>query len=537
MNPNRKTSSLVALGVPAPGAISRVSIGDFLRRAAQRDPDKTVLVDGEVRLSYGQLDARVSRCANALIADGLLPGERVVTLCNNSLDFVVAFFGIQRAGLIWVPINTSLGLDDVRYIVEHAEARYAIVDSAQLLRPELRMLLETQPGCGLVIEGPAAGALRAFNAALDAQPANEPDVEIHDRDVSQIMYTSGTTGRPKGVMQTHQAVVMAALANAMEMGLRREDIGNAMMPLFHCAQHTFLFTFMVVGATAILHRGFDADRLLTDIEREHMTFIFALPLMYQAMLDHPSRPSRDLSSLRLCFYAMAPMAENLLRRLISEFCPNFTLGSGQTEMYPMTVMFRPEEQLRRFGPYWGVTSILNDTAIMDDAGRILGPGEIGEIVHRGPNVMEGYYKNPEATAEARTFGWHHTGDLGMWDDGLLMFKDRKKDMIKTGGENVPSIKVESALLRHAAVGNAVVVGLPHPRWIEAITAFVVLKPGTKTDEAELIRHCKEHLGGFEVPKAIRILTALPMTATGKVQKHPLRDQYRDLYTASSTDSA
>jgi len=253
------------------------------------------------------------------------------------------------------------------------------------------------------------------------------------------------------------------------------------------------------------------------------------------MLDHPSRPLRNLSSLRLCFYAMAPMAENLLRRLIEAFCPNFTLGSGQTEMYPMTVMFRPEEQLRRFGPYWGTTSILNDTAIMDDNGRLLGPGEVGEIVHRGPNVMEGYYKNPEATAEARAFGWHHTGDLGIWDKGLLMFKDRKKDMIKTGGENVPSIKVESVLLRHAAVGNAAAVGLPHARWIEAITAFVVLKPGASADEAELIRHCKEHLGGFEVPKAIRVLDALPMTATGKVQKHPLREQYRELYTATAAE--
>lgn len=531
-DPKQKPSSAVTLGVPPPGAIGRVSIGDFLRRAAQRDPAKTFLVEGDSRLSYAELDAHVSRCANTLLADGLRPGERVATFCNNSLDFVIAFFGIQRAGLIWVPINTGLGLDDVRYILDHAEARYVMVDAALLARPELRTLLETQPGRGLVLEGPAAGPFRAFTAALDAQPAHEPEVEIRDRDVSQIMYTSGTTGRPKGVMQTHLAVAMAALANAVEMGLRREDVGNAMMPLFHCAQHTFLFTFMVAGATAVLHRGFDAERLLADIERERMSFIFALPLMYQAMLDHPSRQSRDLSSLRLCFYAMAPMAENLLRRLIGEFCPHFTLGSGQTEMYPMTVMFRPEEQLRRFGPCWGSTSILNDTAVMDDEGRILGPGEVGEIVHRGPNVMEGYYKNPQATAEARAFGWHHTGDLGIWDDGLLMFKDRKKDMIKTGGENVPSIKVEGVLLRHAAVGNAVAVGLPHPRWIEAITAFVVLKTGASADEAELIRHCKEHLGGFEVPKAIRVLDALPMTATGKVQKHPLREQYRELYAAN-----
>lgn len=248
------------------------------------------------------------------------------------------------------------------------------------------------------------------------------------------------------------------------------------------------------------------------------------------MLEHPSLAQRDLSSLRTCLYAMAPMAESLLRKLIQSFCQNFMLASGQTEMYPLTVAFRPEEQLRRFGSYWGVSSVLNDTAIMDDDGRLLGRGEVGEIVHRGPNVMQGYYRDPEATARARAFDWHHTDDLGLWDqDGQLLFKDRKKDMIKTGGENVPSVKVESVLLQHPTVANAAVVGLPHARWIEAVTAFVVLKPGAVAAEAELIEHCKAHLGGFEVPKAIRVLNALPMTATGKVQKPPLRERYADLY--------
>lgn len=520
----------VTEGVPSPpGIIARVAIGDFLRRAAYRNPQHTALVEGESRLSYGELNTQVTRAANALLATGLLPGDRVATLCNNSLDFIIAFFGIHRAGLIWVPINTGLGLDDVRYILDHSEASCVLVDTALLERTELRALLEAAPGRGFVLEGETRGGFSAFRTALAAQSEHEPAVQIRDRDVAQIMYTSGTTGRPKGVMQTHLAVVMSSLANAVELGIRREDVANAMMPLFHCAQHTFLCTFIAAGATAILHRGFDAERLLGAIERERISFIFALPLMYQAMLDHPSLAERDLSSLRLCLYAMAPMAETLLRRLIERFCPQFMLASGQTEMYPLTLAFRPEEQLRRFGPYWGVSSILNDTAVMDDEGRILGPGEIGEIVHRGPNVMEGYYKNPQATAEARAFDWHHTGDLGMWDEGLLLFKDRKKDMIKTGGENVPSIKVEATLLRHPAVANAVAVGLPHARWIEAVTAFVVLKPGAAASEAELIAHCKEHLGGFEVPKAIRILDALPMTATGKVQKHPLREHYRELY--------
>ncbi|SMP79083.1 AMP-binding protein [Noviherbaspirillum suwonense] len=525
-------STSVTTSVPPPGAIARVAIGDFLRRSAARDRAKTAFVFGDQRMSYGELDEHVSRCSNALLSAGLVRGDRVATLCNNSLEFLVAMFGIHRAGLVWVPINTGLALDDVRYIIEHSEARFVLVDAALIARAETAAALHQQPGRGWVLEeGEGGGVFAGFAAALAVQPATEPEVEIHDRDVAQIMYTSGTTGRPKGVMQSHLSVVMAAMNNAIEFGLWRDDVANATLPLFHCAQHTLMCGVLAAGGTVAVMRGFDAALVLDTIERERLTFLVGLPLMHLALLDHPSRPGRDLSSLRLCLYAMAPMPETLLRRLIAEFCPNYALATGQTEMYPLTAAFRPEEQLRRFGSYWGVSALINDTAVMDDAGRLLGTGEVGEIVHRGPNVMEGYYKNPEATAESRAFGWHHTGDLGMWVDGQLMFKDRKKDMIKTGGENVASIKVEAILLRHSAVANAAVVGLPHRRWIEAVTAFVVLKPGTQADEVSLIQHCKEHLGGFEVPKAILIIDALPMTSTGKIQKHPLRASYQNLYEA------
>jgi len=195
-------------------------------------------------------------------------------------------------------------------------------------------------------------------------------------------------------------------------------------------------------------------------------------------------------------------------------------------------MFKPEEQLRRFGPYWGISAYVNETAIMDDEGNLLGNEKIGEIVHRGPNVMLGYYKDEEATRHAQAFGWHHTGDLGMFDsDGQLLFVDRKKDMIKSGGENVSSQKVEEVLLRHASVGNAAVVGLPHFRWSEAVTAFVLLKPGADVDVDDLNRHCRSLLGNFEVPKKIVVLETLPMTSTGKIQKALLRDAYRDAYAA------
>ena len=192
-------------------------------------------------------------------------------------------------------------------------------------------------------------------------------------------------------------------------------------------------------------------------------------------------------------------------------------------MYPATTMSQPEVQLERFGNYWGESLIVNETAIMDDDGNLLPRGQAGELVHRGPNVMMGYYKDPKATEEARKFGWHHTGDLALIDEhGEVLFLDRKKDMIKSGGENVASVKIEETLLAHPAVQNAAVVGLPHPQWGEAVSAFVKLKPGAVADEAGLAEHCRQHLGGFQVPKFIRILDEMPMTATGKLRKVELR---------------
>jgi long-chain acyl-CoA synthetase len=317
------------------------------------------------------------------------------------------------------------------------------------------------------------------------------------------------------------------------MQRKPEDIATALLPLFHSAQHAMTTSFLHLGATNIIFRGFDPIKLMSAIDHEKITWLFALPMMYRELLNHPERVNYNLSSLNYCLYAMAPIDKGTLAKAIEELCPNFGLGTGQTEMYPSTLYFKPEEQQRRFGSYWGISSIMNDTAIMDDQGNFLPPGEVGEIVYRGPNVMEGYYKDPEATIETRRFGWHHTGDLGMFDkDGQLLFVDRKKDMIKTGGENVASIKVEQVLLGHPAVANVAVVGLPHERWIEAISGFVVLKHDTVVTKKELLEFCREHLGGFETPKSIQFVDKLPMTTTGKIQKNKLREQYQRLYEIS-----
>ncbi len=518
-------------GVPGPGRIGRVAVGDLLRRAARRFPDRIALTEGSRRVSYTELERDANRFANYLVSRGLKPGDKISTICNNSVEFVKALFGIHRAGLVWVPINTMLNPGDMSYILDHAGVRFAVIDDNLHAQPDRRAALEER-GIGLIAVDLAGKAreqgLEEFNALLEGQSDIEPEIAFEDRDLAMIIYTSGTTSRPKGAMHCHLAVVMAAMSNAIEMHLDRNDGITGQFPLFHCAAHVLLLTYLAVGGKMALMRGFDPVACMEAIQRDKLTIFIGLPLMYQAILDHPRRKEFDLSSLRTCIYTMAPMPRPLLERCVAELCPNFVQPSGQTEMYPATTMSQPDRQLKRFGNYWGESMIVNETAIMDDDGNLLPRNQPGEIVHRGPNVMLGYYKDPKATEEARKFGWHHTGDLGLIDDhGEVLFLDRKKDMIKSGGENVASVKIEETLMAHPAVLAAAVVGLPHPQWGEAVSAFITLKPGAQADEEAIIAHCRQHLGGFQVPKFIKLLDQMPMTATGKLRKVELRQQYTD----------
>jgi long-chain acyl-CoA synthetase len=512
--------------------LNRITLGDTLHRSARKFGERTALIEGAQRMTYAQLDAATNQFAHHLLDSGLEAGDKVAMICNNSIQFLIAAYGILKAGLVWVPVNTMLAPGDMRFILEHAEAALVVIDDQLFANPALREVLDELQLPVRVCElgGPADYSVMD---SLRDMPVTLPETIIDERDLAMIVYTSGTTGRPKGAMHSHRSVHSALVSNIATMGVHPADIFSGILPLFHCAQFALAASALAAGAGMTLQRGFDPTALLDTLARDRVTVMVGLPLMYGALLAHPGRAERDLTSLRLCVYAMAPMAQPLLRRLIAELCPNFALGSGQTEIFPMTMYFAPDEQLRRFGNYWGQPCIVNELAIMDADGTLLERGQVGEIVHRGPNVMLGYYKDPEATAQARRFGWHHTGDLGMIDpDGQLLFKDRMKDMIKTGGENVPSVKVEEVLLRHPAVANAAVVGVPHPQWGEGIAAFVVLRPGAECDGATLQRHCREHLAGFEVPKHVGLIAQMPTTSTGKIQKHVLRGANQELFASA-----
>lgn len=518
----------------------RVTLGDIIRRHARHLPTQTVLAEkrgeNEIRLTYREFNSQANRFGNGLKELGCRNRDKVAFLCLNSTEFMISLFGCAKGGQIVVPINPGMKPDDIVYMINQSEAVCLVFDD--LFAPHVDLLKEHCPNLKHYISLPVSGAdfpdhFIKFDDFIKKQSDAEIEEIIWERDVFGIYYTSGTTSRPKGTVISHLAMYMMVMCTALEFGLKRGVCTGMVLPTFHAAQHCINLIVLLMGGKITVSRAFEPDQLLQDIQTEEINFMLLLPIMWKALLDHPDLKSFDLSSLEAGIYAMAPMDKPTLTRLIETFTPNFYLATGQTEFFPSSENFRPEWQLKKTGNYWGEPALCVETAIMDDKGNILPQGEVGEIVRRGPGALTEYLKNEDATDEKLKYGWAHSEDIGFFDeDRQLAFVDRKKDMIKTGGENVPSIKVEQVVLAHPDISEAAVVGLPHERWSEAITAFVVLVPGSEATEADIVEFCKKELGGFEVPKKIVICDQLPKTGTGKLQKNILKEQYLDLYQAA-----
>jgi acyl-CoA synthetase (AMP-forming)/AMP-acid ligase II len=558
--------------------IQRVNVGDLLTRSAARYPARLAVADGDRRLTYAGLNALANRVAHALLGRGYRRGDALAVASGNSLEFLATYFACAKTGVVCVPVNLGWRADEVAYVLGHSGARGMLVETQLVpaMAPALDKATEVAevvvaPGTGggggggggggeggssppaphpptevaevVVAPGtggpwearPAGRTWLTFDQLTDGADQAGPECSVADRDPLSYLYTSGTTSFPKGVVGSHTAVYLQSLSVALEAKFGEDDRFAALLPMFHTAQlNAFCTPAAAVGAALFLQRGFDAAGLLDLIESEHITQLFALPMMYRALLEHPGIAARDLRSLRRACYAMAPMPDAQLRRCLEVFGCDFYLLFGQTEMSPVATFFRPEHQLSHPGAVG--TPVTNvQAAIMDSGGQLLGTGQEGEIVYRGPHAFTGYLKNPEATAEAFAHGWFHSGDVGHFDgDGVLWFSDRRKDVIKTGGENVASIEVEKAV--YAAdpdIAEAVVVGLPHERWTEAITAVVVPRAGARLDPRAIIDGVKERIDSYKAPKAVIVTDELPKTSTGKIQKNVVRQRYADYYGGPS----
>jgi fatty-acyl-CoA synthase len=512
-------------------AIRRQTIADLLHRTAQRSPGKPGLICGSTEWTFAEFDAVVDRVAAGLARMGVGHASRVAVLARNSHAFAALRFALARLGAVLVPINFMLKAEEVAYILKHAQAQTLATDSglAELARGAAAMGTAVRQFIWLPSEEPTAPAagMTSFDelARTDGPPPATP--QLSSTDLAQIVYTSGTESSPKGAMLTHDAVIWQYASCAVDASIASGDVMLHALPLYHCAQlDVFLGPAVYVGATSIVTAKPTPDNLLPLIARHRIASFFAPPTVWIALLRSPLFDGTDLSSLRKGYYGASIMPVEVLKELKQRLpAVGFWNLYGQTEIAPLATMLGPDDQLRKPGSCG--RAVLNvETRVVDELMRDVKPGEVGEIVHRSPHLMLGYFHDEEKTKAAFAGGWFHSGDLATIDDeGFITVVDRKKDMIKSGGENVASREVEEMIYRLPAVSEVAVIGVPHPKWVEAVCAVVVVKAGQQLRETDVVDHCSQHMAGFKVPKAVVFVDALPKNPSGKLLKRELRQRF------------
>jgi fatty-acyl-CoA synthase len=496
-----------------------------LEHHAIRTPDKPIAVFGEEVVTYRQMVDRAAALATGLQARGVGAGDVVGLLSYNSVDFLETIFAANHLGAIAMPINWRLAAAEVAFILGHSQARAFVCDDELLeLGDDAADRLDDGPVRVCISTEDHAG----WERLADLRSASEPVVRVAvgGDDLHRLMYTSGTTGRPKGVMITHANLAWKNFAHITELGVTEADVGLACGPLYHVGALDLITTTMIaVGATTVVHRVFDAELVVEEIERSRVTCMWTAPAMVRAILEVPGVEERDLSSVRLIIAGGEKMPIPFIERLRRTF-PSawFADAYGLTETVSGDTFLDRDSTVSKLGSVGRACPYL-ELEIWDDQGTPVPAGERGEVVLRGPKVFTGYWRDPEATSTAFAGGWFHTGDVGVKDeDGFVYIVDRLKDMIVSGGENIAGSEVERVLYEHESVVEAAVVGRPDERWGEVPVAYVVLAPGATVTPDDLIEHCRLQLAKFKVPKDVTLIDDLPRNPSGKILKRELRAQ-------------
>lgn len=516
--------------------VNRWVIADMIRRTSYHYPGKKALIFNDKVLTYSELEAETNRVAHALKGLGIEKYDRVAILAHNTLHHVLTWIACCKIGAVYLAINYLLKGKDISYCIHHSESRVFIIEDAlyDLVRevmddlPTVKNFIWSNDMAGLA---PPDGRFTDFNAWYQTYPATEPDSLLRIEDPCQMTYTSGTESLPKGVIISNQALMAQYMGCIIDGGYDKDDINVNALPIYHCAQRdVFMNPVFWVGGTNILMVP-DIGKILKTISEFKVTMFFAPPTVWIGLLRHPDFDKHDLSSLKKCYYGASIMPVEVLKEML-ERLPGAKIYNyyGQTELAPYHTILKAEDALEKLGSA-GMAGLNMETRLEDLLGNpISNPGLPGEICGRGPHAMIMYFKDPEKTEEAMKGGWFHSGDVGVMDaDRYISVVDRKKDMIKTGGENVSTREVEEAIYLDKRVEEVAVVGVSHPKWVEAVTALVVPRKGEHIEEKDLLDLCKEHLAPFKVPKKIIFLDALPKTPTGKILKREMRTTYKDLF--------
>ena len=511
-----------------------MNISRFLTRTARTFPDRTALVHGPKEWNYAQFNARVNRLANALTQLGLKTSDTVAVLQYNYPQTLESMFACFKAGLGMVPINFRLHPNEFAFIIDHSEAK------AVILSPEFNQSIEEVrsrlPDVRnfIALEGAGEGFLD-YETLLAAESDRFEDVVVEPDHLAWLFYTSGTTGQPKGAMLTHRNLAAMTMSFFADMGsLGPEDAILHAAPLSH-GSGLYALPNIAKGAVNVIleSKSFDPELLFRTIEEKRITNMFAAPTMVQLMIQSQAVERYDHSSLKILVYGGGPMYVEVLKDAMGKLGACLVQLYGQGEA-PMTITYLPHRDHIPEGTPEGLSRLASagiertdvEVAIVDPDDNRLRAGEKGEIVTRSDLVMKGYWRNPEATAETIRNGWLHTGDVGMMDEkGYLFIMDREKDMVISGGENIYPREIEEILVRHPAVREAAVIGVPDDKWGEAIKAVVALAPGANSSEEELIAFCKDHLASYKKPKFVDFVEELPKNNYGKVVKRELRERY------------
>jgi fatty-acyl-CoA synthase len=506
---------------------------EFARRSRRLYADREAVIDGDLRFTYEEFFDRCDRWSAALSALGVKQGDRVAYIAPNTHAMLESFYSVPQIGAIVVPLNYRLTADDFAYLINHSGARVVCAHSDYLdaidgIREQL-----TNVSAFVALEGQKENWLD-YEELLRRAVIRQAKLDVDETDVLTINYTSGTTSKPKGVMITHRNAYMNVVGTLIHHAMCTSDRYLWTLPMFHANGWTFVWTVTAVGATHVCLRKVDATAVFTKIKDESVTMLCAAPTVMIGIANGPEELRREAPQGLRVLTAGAPPAAATIERIEGELGWIITQAYGLTETSPFITICEPRPEHDALSSTdrcsikacQGVELITSgELRVVDEEGNeVPHDGETqGEIVVRGNAVMKGYYRDPEATAEVMRGGWFHTGDAAVvHPDGYAQIRDRLKDVIISGGENISSVEVEGVLLRHPAVQECAIVGLPHERWGEAPQAFVVLKAGAKATEGELKEFARNHLAHFKAPQGVTFLPELPKTATGKVQKYVLR---------------
>ena len=504
-----------------------MNVGSLLTIQANKFPDRTALIHENQRFTYREFNRRSNQIANALLGFGLQKGDRVATLLFNSSELVEVFMGTAKVGGVFTPINFRLAADEVIYLVNHSDAR-VFVFGEEFFSQAGNILSQLSKVEKFISVGKAAfPRVVEYESLLEGSRAEEPAIAVSEEDECQMLYTSGTTGRPKGAVLTHGNV----LWNLVNTLLAREDkegeIALVTGPLYHAAalNNHFLIRLALAGAS-VLMKHFDPRIFMEIIQQEKVNVISGAPAMFHLLLSLPGVERYDTRSITRCTLGSSTLPDETKKKLMRLF-PN--AGGiydvyGATEVSPTLSILKAADSFRKTACVGPAVPFM-EVRIVDSQDREVPRGEPGEIICRGPNVMKGYYQDPEGTAEALKGGWLHTGDIGRMDEeGFVYIVDRKKDMIISGGENIYPREIEELLYHHFKIREAAVVGIPDPLWGESVKAFVALKGGMTMSEEEVIEYCKAHLASYKKPKQVEFIDSLPRNPSGKVLKNLLRGE-------------